>query len=316
MRICRFKSASAARCGLLNGTQVVPLDDLASMAGEKYLADALLGGDVRRLLPLESAAWNTLTDVVAEFEANPAASAQVVALPRDRVELLPPVAAPSKLLLLAGNYAEHVREHGDVAKERSQTFPYVFMKPASTTLVGDEAQVRIPSCSPNKIDHEVELAVVIGKQARHVPAEHALQYVAGYTIINDLSDRGFTPNPSREPRPRDKFFDWLHGKWHDGFCPCGPCLVTADEIPDPQQLSLELSVDGDVRQRSSTAEQIFSVAEVIEFISSWVTLEPGDIISTGTPAGVGNATGKYLAAGNRVVASIAGIGSLTTHMIG
>ncbi len=314
MKICRFKHAGAVRCGLLDDRQVVPLDDLASVSGEKYLADALHGGDIRRLLPIDSAAWSALCDVVREAELSRAAY-QSFALARQTVELLPPLAAPPKLLLLAGNYAKHIREHGDVAKERDQTFPYVFMKPPSTTLVGDQAQVRIPSISPHKIDHEVELAVVIGREAKRVSAASALSYVAGYTIINDLSDRGFTPNPDREERPRDKFFDWLHGKWHDGFCPCGPCLVTADEIADPQSLSLQLTVDGQVRQQASTAEQIFSVAEVIEFLSSWVTLEPGDIISTGTPAGVGNATGKYLTAGQQVVASISGVGSLTTHMI-
>jgi 2-keto-4-pentenoate hydratase/2-oxohepta-3-ene-1,7-dioic acid hydratase in catechol pathway len=315
MKICRFKQAAAERCGLLHGEQIVALDDLASMAGEKYLADALQGGDLRRLLPIDSAAWNALLDIVAEFEAN-SSSYQSVLVAREDVELLPPLATPSKLLLLAGNYADHIREHGDIAKEREHTFPYVFMKPPTTTLVGDRAAVKIPAVSPDKIDYEVELAVVIGRQAKGVSAGSALDYVAGYTIINDLSDRGFVPNPGRESRPRDKFFDWLHGKWHDGFCPCGPCLVTADEIPDPQQLALQLTVDDGIRQQASTADQVFTVAQVIEFISSWVTLEPGDIISTGTPAGVGNATGQYLAPGQRIVATISGIGSLTTHMIG
>jgi 2,4-diketo-3-deoxy-L-fuconate hydrolase len=315
MKICRFKQATAVRCGLLHAEQIVALDDLASIAGEKYLADALQGGDLRRLLPLDSPAWNALRDIVAEYESN-YTDYQSVLVARDSVELLPPLAAPSKLLLLAGNYADHIREHGDIAKEREHTFPYVFMKPPSTTLVGDRAAVKIPSISPDKIDYEVELAVVIGRQAKGVSAASALDYVAGYTIINDLSDRGYLPNPSRESRPRDKFFDWLHGKWHDGFCPCGPCLVTTDEIPDPQQLALQLTVDGHIRQQASTADQVFSVAQVIEFISSWVTLEPGDIISTGTPAGVGNASGQYLAPGQRIVATISGIGSLTTHMIG
>jgi 2,4-didehydro-3-deoxy-L-rhamnonate hydrolase len=315
MKICRFKQATVERCGLLHGEQIVALDDLASMAGEKYLADALQGGDLRRLLPIDSATWNALLDIVAEFEAN-SFSYQSVLVARDEVELLPPLATPSKLLLLAGNYADHIREHGDIAKEREHTFPYVFMKPPSTTLVGDRAAVKIPAVSPDKIDYEVELAVVIGRQAKGVSARSALDYVAGYTIINDLSDRGFVPNPGRESRPRDKFFDWLHGKWHDGFCPCGPCLVTTDEIPDPQQLTLQLTVDDGIRQQASTADQVFTVAEVIEFISSWVTLEPGDIISTGTPAGVGNASGQYLTPGQRIVATISGIGSLTTHMIG
>jgi 2-keto-4-pentenoate hydratase/2-oxohepta-3-ene-1,7-dioic acid hydratase in catechol pathway len=313
MLLCRFQHAERARCGLLLGEIVLPLDDLASAAGEKYLADALLSGELERLFPIDSAAWLALSDLIAEVGSDPK-NQQAYTFARSEVKLLPPIARPPKLLLLAGNYSEHVREQGDVVKEREETFPYVFMKPPSTTLVGDGTQVSLPSNSPDRIDHEVELAVVIGRKARDVTAAEALSFVAGYTIINDLSDRGFRPNPQRQTRPRDTFFDWLHGKWHDGFCPCGPCLATIDEIPDPQQLPLTLTVDGEVRQQGNTSQQIFSVAEVIEFVSSWVTLEPGDIISTGTPAGVGNATGKFLRAGQVVVASIAGIGSLTTHI--
>lgn len=314
MLLCRFQHSERARCGLLLGEIVLPLDDLASAAGEKYLADALLSGELERLFPIDSAAWLALSDLIAEVGSDPR-NQQAYTFARSEVKLLPPIARPPKLLLLAGNYSEHVREQGEVVEERAETFPYVFMKPPAATLVGDGTQVKLPSNSPDRIDHEVELAVVIGRKARDVTAAEALSHVAGYTIINDLSDRGFRPNPQRQTRPRDAFFDWLHGKWHDGFCPCGPCLATIDEIPDPQQLPLELTVDGEVRQQGSTSQQIFSVAEVIEFISSWVTLEPGDIISTGTPAGVGNATGKFLRSGQVVVASIAGIGSLTNHIV-
>jgi 2-keto-4-pentenoate hydratase/2-oxohepta-3-ene-1,7-dioic acid hydratase in catechol pathway len=314
MKLCRFKYADITRCAIYEPERILPIDDLAAAAGEKYLADALLRGDLQPLFPIDSAAWHSLTDIVLDAVDNPPIY-RTLWLRRDEVQLLPPVANPPKLLLLAGNYAAHVREQGDVAKEREETFPYVFMKPPSTTLVGDRSQVSIPAISANHIDHEVELAVIIGRQARNVLAQDALHYVAGYTIINDLSDRGFRPNPGRQERPRDKFFDWLHGKWHDGFCPCGPCLVSADEIPDPQRLTLQLTVDGEVRQAGNSADQVFTVAEVIEFISSWVTLQPGDIISTGTPAGVGNATGKFLSAGQEVVASITGIGQLTTYMV-
>ncbi len=313
MHLCRFQMKNHPRCGLYSESRILPLDDLASAAGEKQLAEALHSGELERLLPTDSAAWLALVDIVQDVSNNPRASRDF-ACPTDSVQLLPPIARPPKLLMLAGNYAAHVEESGDIAKERERTFPYVFMKPASTTLVGNHAQVRIPANSPDKIDHEVELAVVIGKRGWHVPAAEALNYVAGYTIANDISDRGYRPNPAREQRPRDGFFDWMHGKWHDGFCPCGPCLVTADEIPDPQALMLQLSVEGEIRQRGSTGEQIFSVAQVIEFISQWMTLEPGDIICTGTPAGVGNASGKFLRAGQSMVASIDGIGQLTTHL--
>ncbi len=314
MRLCRFThSGNAPRCGLFTETRILPLDDIAIGAGERYLADALLGGELERLLPTDSAAWAALQDLIAEVNRVPHLAANFW-VNRSEVQLLPPIARPPKLLLLAGNYAAHVEEQGGTAKTHDKTFPYVFMKPPSTTLVGDQATVSIPAVSPSKIDHEVELAIVIGRMAKDVSTENALDYVAGYTVVNDLSDRGFHPNPSREARPKDGFFDWLHGKWHDGFCPCGPCLATVDEIPDPQILDLELQVDGATRQSGSTSEQVFGVAEIVAFLSSWVTLEPGDIISTGTPAGVGNASGKYLTPNQTMTASIESIGTLTTYL--
>jgi 2,4-didehydro-3-deoxy-L-rhamnonate hydrolase len=313
MRLCRFLHLDRPRCGLYFDEYVLPLDDLASAAGEKSIADIVQTGEFERLLPLDSAAWLAVIDLVNEVLGNLNTSDNF-RLPSSSVSLLPPIARPNKLLMLAGNYAAHIEEQGGVAAERERTFPYVFMKPASTTLVGDSAEVHIPSVSPDKIDHEIELAFVMGKRTRNVTADQALECVAGYTIINDISDRGFRPNPLRENRPKDQFFDWLHGKWHDGFCPCGPCMVTTDEIQNPQQLELELRVDGELRQHGTTADQVFSVAEVIAFLSQWVTLEPGDIVSTGTPAGVGNASGKYLRAGQKVVARIPGIGELISYM--
>jgi 2,4-didehydro-3-deoxy-L-rhamnonate hydrolase len=313
MQLCRFQQDTHPRCGFLENNRVLPIDDFAAVAGQKYLVDAIRMGELERLFPIESFQWYALQDLYEEL-GNNRAEASGLWLPRESFKLLPPIARPTKLLLLAGNYAEHIMEQGGVVSERERTFPYVFSKPASTTLVGDNAVVKIPVNSPDKIDHEVELAVIIGKSARNVSREKALNYVAGYSIINDLSDRGFRPNPSREERPRDKHFDWLHGKWHDGFCPCGPWLTTADEIPDPQKLSLRLWVDDELRQDGSTAQMIFDVASIIEFISSWMTLEPGDIISTGTPSGVGNASGKYLKAGQKVVAEVSGLGRLVTFL--
>ena len=133
-----------------------------------------------------------------------------------------PIAQPAKILLLAGNYATHVVERGGIAAERDETFPYVFMKPPTTTLTHPGDPIVIPRVSPDHIDWECELGVVIGRRCRDVDEAEALDYVAGYTVVNDISDRKFTPNPGRKPRERDKFFDWLHGKWHDTFCPIGP----------------------------------------------------------------------------------------------
>jgi len=238
-----------------------------------------------------------------------------VALATDSVQLLVPIPRPNKLLLLAGNYADHIREGGGIAAERAETFPYVFMKPPTTTLADPGQEVRIPRISPACIDWELELAVVMGRTAKHVSEAEALQFVAGYTVINDISDRKFRPNPERKKRPRDEFFDWLHGKWHDSFCPCGPCITSAHMVSDPQNLEMELRLNGHVRQQSSTAAQIFPVAAVIAFISSFVTLEPGDIISTGTPSGVGSSTGTFLKPGDKLEARIAGIGTLVSPVV-
>jgi 2-keto-4-pentenoate hydratase/2-oxohepta-3-ene-1,7-dioic acid hydratase in catechol pathway len=135
-------------------------------------------------------------------------------------------------------------------------------------------------------------------------------YVAGYTIVNDISDRGFKPNPGRKPRERDKFFDWMHGKWHDTFCPMGPSILSAESVLDPQDLPLKLTVNGQIKQQATTAEMVFPVAAVIAFLSQFVTLEPGDVIATGTPSGVGSATGTFLKRGDVVRATIAPIGTL------
>ena len=231
------------------------------------------------------------------------------------VELLVPIPQPNKLFLLAGNYAQHIAEGGGVVAERAETFPYVFMKPPTTTLTDPGKPVQIPATSPNCIDWEIELAVIIGRRVKHAAESEALEYVAGYTIINDISDRRFRPNPARQQRPRDVFFDWLHGKWHDSFCPCGPCVASPDAIADPQNLQLELQLNGNVRQAASTAQQIFPVAAVIAFISNIVTLEPGDIISTGTPQGVGDAAGIYLRPGDLLTASISSIGTLNSPVV-
>jgi 2,4-didehydro-3-deoxy-L-rhamnonate hydrolase len=228
------------------------------------------------------------------------------------VELLVPVPRPNKMFFLAGNYAQHIEEGGGTAAERAETFPYVFMKPPSTTLTHPGKPVQIPAVSPDHIDWELELAVVIGRLAKGVSESEALDYVAGYTVVNDISNRRFRPNPDRKPRHRDPFFDWLHGKWHDSFCPCGPCVLAAAPGIDPQQFELQLTVNGVVKQQASTALQIFPVAAVIEFLSRFVTLEPGDLIATGTPAGVGDARGQYLRPGDRIEATIGAIGTLVS----
>jgi len=305
MRLCRIGPASSPRAAFYDEQRIVPFADaartfgpsIAEPQGDDLLAH-LASPVVRKL-----ATWLDSQDYVPGQIENA------------KVELLVPIPRPNKIFLLAGNYAEHIKEGGGVASERADTFPYVFMKPASTTLNHPSNPVRIPKVSPGAIDWELELVVVIGKTCKDVTEAEALDYVAGYTIINDISNRKYRPNPGRKKREKDSFFDWLHGKWHDSFCPCGPCIVSTDEIPDPQSLAMKLTHNGQIRQNGNTSQMIFPVAALVEFISAMVTLEPGDLISTGTPAGVGNTTGTYLKAGDVMHGTISGIGTLTTRMV-
>ena len=307
MKLCRFEQEGNPETGFYREDSVISLKAAAEAAGESLEApDDLLtylphGTD--REAALRVAAW---------LEGNPDAAASLAVT---GAKILTPVPRPNKLLLLAGNYAKHIEEGGEIAVERAQTYPYVFMKPASTTLNRHGGEIPIPAVSPDNIDWECELGVVIGREAKGVSEAEALDYVAGYTVVNDISDRGFRPNPNRAERDRDKFFDWQHGKWHDGSCPVGPCVACPESIPDPQVLPLKLTVNGEVHQVASTAMQIFPVAAVIEFISSFVTLEPGDIISTGTAAGVGHAKGIHLKFGDTIEAAIGGIGILKNRVV-
>jgi 2-keto-4-pentenoate hydratase/2-oxohepta-3-ene-1,7-dioic acid hydratase in catechol pathway len=302
MRICRYQDHDHEEFGIFRDDEhVLPIAALAHALQlfeirPRTLLDLLPGGEFHELMKrLEDGLTQTLIDEHA--------------MPLEQIKLLTPVGTSGKLLFLAENYPKHVQERGGQAVTAAQTFPYLFMKPGSTLTHPDDP-IRIPADSPHEIDWEVELAVVLGKTCSHASRENALDFVAGYTIINDISDRGFHPNPQRIPRPRDQFFDWLHGKWHDTFCPMGPCMLPATDCPDPQQLRLTLAVNDSIEQDGTTSSMIFSVAAIIEFVSSLVTLQPGDVISTGTPAGVGKAKGKFLHAGDTVVASIENIGSL------
>jgi 2-keto-4-pentenoate hydratase/2-oxohepta-3-ene-1,7-dioic acid hydratase in catechol pathway len=312
MRLCRIGPETSPRAAFYDETGVVPVAEAAATFAKETGARLELpgGDDLLALLP------GGATHAAARRLEDWRNGKQLPAIRLEDAELLVPIPRPNKIFLLAGNYTEHVREQGYVAAERAETFPYVFMKPPSTTLNHPSRPVVIPKLSPGAIDWELELAVVIGKKCKGVRAAEALDYVAGYTIINDITDRKFRPNPGRKKRERDAFFDWLHGKWFDTFCPCGPCVTSADAVPDPQTLPLKLTLNGQTRQDGSTAQMVFPVAAVIEFIAAMVTLEPGDLISTGTPSGVGNATGTYLKPGDELHGTIGGIGTLVTRIVG
>jgi 2-keto-4-pentenoate hydratase/2-oxohepta-3-ene-1,7-dioic acid hydratase in catechol pathway len=232
----------------------------------------------------------------------------------DDVRLLPPLLRPGKLLCLAGNYRKHIVESGYQAPvEADLVTPQFFLKPSST-LTGPHDEV--PLTTENvSVGWEVELAVVIGRPGRHIPASSAMQHVFGYTVLNDISERGLHSRmQGRRVRENDQFFDWLAGKWFDGFAPCGPWVVTADEIPDPHALGIRLWVNGALRQEGTTAEMIFRIPEIVASASSIMTLEAGDIISTGTPAGAGVGGTATLGDGDEVVCEIDCIGRLSNRV--
>ncbi len=314
MRLSRFKKNGEVKIGLYYDDEVVDLESLdklyASEKGESAFLEEFPLSPTELLNNKESIQALTEMEIFYRRQRKESPLRKSVTLPMGDVKILTPVPAPSKMFLLAGNYAEHIEEGGGIAEEREFTFPYVFMKPPSTTLTNPGDPIKLPSISPDHIDWEVELGVIIGRRAKAVPAEKALDVVAGYTIVNDISDRQFRPNPNRKKRASDGFFDWLHGKWHDSFAPMGPCIASKTHIPEPQNLQITLRVNGETMQDSNTRNMIFSVADLIEFISNIATLEPGDLISTGTPSGVGASKGVYLKTGDEIEAEIEKIGVL------
>ena len=231
--------------------------------------------------------------------------------PLAAVRLLPPVMRPGKLLCLAGNYEEHIREGGgaDAVHASDKATPRVFMKPTPNTACGPDDPILIGRMT-QFMDYEGELAAIIGKRGKYLKAEEALEYVGGVMCFNDVSERRLKIWERPEERPKDRFFDWLNGKWCDNSAPMGPCAVPLADAGDIQNLKLQTRVNGEIMQNSSTAAMIFSVARLVEYISHMITLEPGDVIATGTPAGVGITRGVSLKPGDVVEVEIEGLGVL------
>lgn len=230
------------------------------------------------------------------------------------VALRAPITRPTKVLAVAANYQEHVAEGGGEPLDKQTLAPRLFLKPG-TSITHPGADIALPAVS-TQVDWEAELVVVVGRGGRDIPVERALDHVAGYAVGNDVSARSVDYGYERDTsNSAVGFFDWLAGKWPDGFAPYGPYLVTSDEVPDPQDLDVELEVNGTLRQKGSTADMIFTVAELVAFASRLMTLEPTDIIMTGTPAGVGAASGTYLASGDQMTVRIAGLGTLTNRVV-
>ena len=219
-------------------------------------------------------------------------------------KLLAPIRKPGKILCIGLNYSDHAKETGAQAPAE----PIVFGK-FGNTIIGPEQAIVLPACS-SKVDYEAELVVVIGKPAKDVSVEEALDYVAGYMVGHDVSARDW-----QKGRPGGQ---WLLGKSPDTFAPIGPYLVTPEEVGDPHQLKISLTLNGETLQDGTTADLIFNIPQLIAHVSQLMTLEPGDLIFTGTPAGVGDARTPpvYLKPGDEVAVTIEKLGTLTNPVLG
>lgn len=271
MRLITYRSHvnAASRLGAIAGDYVVDLAALAHYSG-KFLPDNMLD-----FIDLGPSAIATGTEMLNTCEGNwPVGCAQ----PLVNVKVLAPIPRPRKNIFGIGlNYVEHVAESSrtlDTAKELPKE-PVIFSKPP-TSVIGPDDAIEHNAQITQQLDWEVELAVIIGSRAKRVSEEQALNYVFGYSLMIDMS--------ARDCRRAGQ---WIYSKGQDTFAPFGPCIVTADEIPDPHNLNLSLRVNGVTKQSSNTRHMLFKVPTLIADISKGITLEPGDIIATGTPEGVG-----------------------------
>jgi acylpyruvate hydrolase len=291
VRLVSFGSRTAPRVGALLDGHVVDLQRALEETGEP---PAAVAGDMTDFLERGPAAMEAARLAIDRATRD-------VMRPLAAVDLLPVVPRPSKIICAGRNYAAHAAE----GNAELPPYPDLFARFAGT-LIGDGAPIVVPSVS-DQVDWEAELAVVIGARARHVTAADALDVVAGYAPFNDVSVRDYQLRTAQ----------WLAGKNFEASGPFGPALVTRDEISDPHALRLELHVNGELMQSASTGDMVFSIPDLIADISSWITLEPGDVIATGTPAGVGvlRSPPRFLEPGDVVRVSLDGVGVLENPVI-
>jgi 2-keto-4-pentenoate hydratase/2-oxohepta-3-ene-1,7-dioic acid hydratase in catechol pathway len=296
MRLVTYRASvvDAARLGVVQGEEIVDVQRLAATRAEVLPASML------ELIDLGPSGLGALKRLLAGFEGVWPAGA---ALPAVNVQLLAPIPRPRKNIFGIGlNYVEHVAESSrtlDTSKELPKQ-PVIFSKPP-TTVIGPGEPIQHDAKLTQQLDWEVELAAIIGRRASRVSKESALQYVFGYSVMIDVS-----------ARDNRRAGQWIYSKGMDTYGPFGPCIVTADEIPDPQCLDLWLTVNGVEKQRSNTRHMLFKVDHLISDISAGITLEPGDIIATGTPEGVGagRTPQEWLKPGDVVVAAVEKIGQI------
>jgi 2-keto-4-pentenoate hydratase/2-oxohepta-3-ene-1,7-dioic acid hydratase in catechol pathway len=224
---------------------------------------------------------------------------------------LAPIRYPRKLLMAGANYSDHIKEMGQEVPDKAKTRPYFFQKPPTTSIIAPGESVVIPQ-EVNQADWESELVAVIGRPARNVSTAQAMDFVAGYTVLNDISSR------DRQAR-RDWYgpfsFDWMQGKGFEGFAPMGPTITPSEFVSDPHNLRITCSVNDEMMQDGTTKDMIFDIPEQVAYLSHLFTLEPGDCISTGTPAGVGRPRGIFLQHGDRVVSEVESICRLAFQMV-
>ena len=270
-------------------------DKLGVLVGDKIavITSSSLPSKMMDLIQAGPKVWNQVKAVLK--------SGKVQWLDSSSVKILAPIRRPGKIVAIGLNYMDHCREQNVPVPDR----PVVFTK-FTTAIIGPDEPISWDPNLTSEVDYEVELGVVIGKKTRRVSVDQALDYVFGYTIINDIS--------ARDLQFSDK--QWVRAKSLDTFCPFGPVIVTADEIPNPQNLHLSCKLNGEIMQNSSTSEMVFGVAELISRLSQAFTFEPGDIISTGTPDGVGiyRKPQVFLKDGDQLSLEIEGIGHLENHV--
>ena len=292
MKLVTYEYRNKPSLGLLVGGQIVDLP-----AGYEVIA----GEQLPVAAAMESLlTWEGGLELARQLEAEAKgglASLAGAVLPLEEVRLKAPLLHPNKIICIGLNYRDHAAEANLPLPQE----PVIFGKYANS-IIGPEEDILLPTGLSTKIDFEAELAVVMGRRATAVSEEKALDYVAGYTNFNDIS--------ARDLQTRDG--QWMKGKCLDTFAPMGPWLVTADEITNPDRLKIELSLNGEVMQSSNTSNMVFGVAELVSFLSRLLTLDPGDVIATGTPAGVGFVRRPpiYLTAGDVVEVEIEGLGLL------
>jgi acylpyruvate hydrolase len=312
MRWITFQIESAVRFGLEHGSYFVDLG-VASRSlgpGEHGVGEAAFGRSLAEMLRLGPTAIEAARKVelaIEEHERSRGLDALAVPgggfFPAAAARRLAPIPRPGKIVCVGRNYADHCAEQGRPLPEK----PLFFTKPA-TSVIADGDPIDSHPDVTRECDYEAELAVVIGKEGRSIPEDRAWEHVAGYTIVNDVTARDLQ---RADPQ-------WTRAKGLDTFCPMGPCIVTKDRIPDPHGLEIRCFVNGELRQSSNTRHLVFRVPELVSRLSQGLTLEPGDVISTGTPGGVGAYLDppRFLKGGDEIRIELEGIGTLTNVVRG